>query len=128
MEQHRPAEHSPDPVMEEKALQKPVGDSRRRRTGIILGIVLAVIVVLALALGLGLGLGLKKHKNDSNNSGSNNASSDNNPYASETLPPWRESTAGYALDMSWDINAMPTTREYNFTVAETQIAPDGTIF
>ncbi|KAH8811565.1 multicopper like protein, partial [Xylogone sp. PMI_703] len=37
----------------------------------------------------------------------------------------RRSVADYGLDMSWDINAPPTTRVYNFTITEVQAAPDG---
>ena len=32
----------------------------------------------------------------------------------------------YTLDIaSWDFNAPPTTREYNFTLSEIQLSPDG---
>ena len=92
---------------------------RRLSLGIIIGILVAIAVVLALALGLGLGLGLKKHHNNDNND------SNSNPTSSGTVPPWRNSTVDYALDMSWDINAAPTTRTYNFTVSEVTLAPDG---
>lgn len=84
---------------------------------------IAVLVILALALGLGLGIGLKKHKNATSNS---SAGSSGSSYASLDVPSWRRSTEEYALDMTtWDINAPPTVRSYNFTVSEITIAPDG---
>lgn len=91
---------------------------------IILG---TVVVVLALALGLGLGLGLKKSSSSPINSSTiegGNASAES--YASEYVPPWRSNTKDYQLDFTdWDLDAPPTTRSYNFTLGETELAPDG---
>jgi hypothetical protein len=95
------------------------------RIGIVAAAAVAVVVVLALALGLGLGLGLKSRNH--NGSDSQGSSSDDDSFASQAIPPWRESTEQYLLDMSWNINAPPTTRMYNFTVGEVSITPDGII-
>ena len=108
---------SPDRVHPEKPRQKA---GALRNTILI---VVAIAAVFALALGLGLGLGLKKkHKNASNGS----SSSVEDPLSSTTIQSWRRATEDYLLDMSWDINAAPTTRSYNLTVSEISIAPDGT--
>jgi hypothetical protein len=90
-----------------------------------------VFVVIALALGLGLGLGLKHHHNESPAATTSSSptptpsSSPINSTASETLQSWRRDTAEYDLDMSWDLNAPPTTRIFNLTLSEIQAAPDG---
>jgi FtsP/CotA-like multicopper oxidase with cupredoxin domain len=104
--------------------------SRRRR--IYLAIVVVLIVVLALALGLGLGLGLK-HSNKSNSDTSSGSPLPSSPeipsedsQASLSIPPWRSNVEDYTLDIAnWDFNAPPTTREYNFTLSEIQLSPDG---
>ena len=105
----------------------PLVKPKRSRSLLIFG-GLIVFVCVALALGLGLGLGLKKHGTTATASSSPtpSATSSGTPsQASETLPPWRRDTAEYNLDMSWDINAAPTTRIFNLTMTEIQAAPDG---
>ncbi len=106
--------------------------SRRRRT--CLAIVTILVVVLALALGLGLGLGLR-HSSKANpvNSSGSPSPSPSSPQipskdskASLSVPPWRSNVEDYTLDIaSWDFHAPSTTREYNFTLAEIQLSPDG---
>jgi hypothetical protein len=105
-------DESPDLLIKERPVERRRGG---RRTLIIFGII-AVVVVLALALGLGLGLGLKHHKNSTDSDSSN---------ASQVVPTWRDATLDYALDMSWDLNAAPQDREYNFTATESTLAIDG---
>lgn len=106
------------------------------------GVAVAVVVVLALALGLGLGLGLKHTDSGSPAVSSSTAQASTSPVSSSsstpasssttsipTTPPvvqeWRRGTLDYSLDPSWDINAAPTTRAYNFNISEIQAAPDG---
>lgn len=92
-----------------------------------------VFIILALALGLGLGLGLKHKKasvgggQSSNGTSSNptNGTSGTSPDISENRPSWRRDPLEYNLDLSWDINAAPTTRVFNLTVSEILAAPDG---
>jgi flagellar basal body-associated protein FliL len=84
---------------------------------------IAIVIVLALALGLGLGLGLK-HRKSAQQSPSTATTEDS--LASSAIQPWRQSTKDYSLNFTnWDINAPPTTRVYNFTISQAQIAPDG---
>jgi FtsP/CotA-like multicopper oxidase with cupredoxin domain len=104
--------------------------SRRRR--LVVGILVVVVVVLALALGLGLGLGLKHHSKTSSSNSSTPPPPSSPPtpgeesQASLSVPPWRTNVEDYTLDIaSWDFNAPPTTREYNFTIDETELSPDG---
>jgi hypothetical protein len=95
--------------------------------------VAAVFVVVALALGLGLGLGLKHKKaavggtqsSNGTSPNSTNGTSGTSPDISQNRPSWRRDPLEYDLDMSWDINAAPTTRVFNLTVSEIQAAPDG---
>lgn len=98
------------------------------------GLVAAVVIVVALALGLGLGLGLHKHVRHSSagangttaTNGTNSSTTPSDSLASLEVPPWRLNTEEYNLDMtSWDIDAPPTTRSYNFTLSEIELAPDG---
>ncbi|KAF8864554.1 hypothetical protein BDZ45DRAFT_797233 [Acephala macrosclerotiorum] len=86
-----------------------------------------IVAILALALGLGLGLGLKHHHGSSSSiEPSASATPSSTPSGiSESLPSWRRDPAEYNLDMSWDINAAPTTRVFNITISEIQAAPDG---
>lgn len=114
--------------------EKPVAAKNSGRLGRSLLLVGGVIVfvVVALALGLGLGLGLKHHHGSSAPSTSSTptptptpSSNPANSTASEVVQSWRRDTAEYNLDMSWDINAAPTTRVFNLTVSEIQAAPDG---
>lgn len=83
----------------------------------------ALFVVLALGLGLGLGLGMRK--SHSNSSTSTAATDTASSTESSSSPPWRLAKDAYHLSMDWDLNAAPTTREYDFTVGEIQAAPDG---
>lgn len=88
---------------------------------------IVIVVILALALGLGLGLGLKHHHSSlSSTEPSSSPTPSSTPSGiSESRPSWRRDPAEYNLDMSWDINAAPTTRIFNITVSEIQAAPDG---
>jgi FtsP/CotA-like multicopper oxidase with cupredoxin domain len=102
------------------------------RIKILLLALLVLVTVLALALGLGLGLGLKHHGQSGNKSGgsstgnSTTSSSEGPSFASFEVQAWREQTLNYSLDLAtWDFNAAPTTRVYNFTLTEGTGAPDG---
>ncbi|RHZ61559.1 hypothetical protein CDV55_102482 [Aspergillus turcosus] len=107
----------------------------KRRAIIALGSV-GVFVALALGLGLGLGLGLK---HDDHRLSASSASSSSTPSTSATSssleynPPlgnesWRLSPSEYVLDMkSWDLNAEPTTRVYNWTLSAIDAFPDGVL-
>ncbi|OAL33415.1 hypothetical protein AYO20_07271 [Fonsecaea nubica] len=103
-----------------------------RRTTYLVFSVVVVVVVLGLALGLGLGLGLN-HSNKGQSkstagapSSSNSSSPTEDSHASLLVPPWRSNVEDYTLDMAgWDFNASPTTREYNFTIDEIELSPDG---
>jgi|SRR5271155_3152877 len=111
----------------------------RRRSYLFIGGAVAILAVLALALGLGLGLGLrsKKHSNAPSaatpsavtpGNGTNSSTTISDSHASPYVPPWRMNTEDYILDMTdWDLNAPPTTRIYNFTFSEVDLAPDGRI-
>lgn len=98
---------------------------RSRRT-VILGSITAVIVVLALALGLGLGLGLRHHHDNSSSSASSGTSSSDDgngiPSSLATVGTPDSSAAFLSADI---INDAPTTRTYQFVVAEGRGAPDG---
>jgi hypothetical protein len=105
------------------------------RTVLLIGAAV-VLVVLALSLGLGLGLGLKHYGSGNTVGASSTASSSSGALPSATptnvpdavslaLPSWRRDPQEYVLDMDWDINAAPTTREFNLTVSEIEAAPDG---
>ncbi len=93
-------------------------------------------VVIALALGLGLGLGLGHHSSSSPVSSPSSTSS--GPAAVTALPlpgsgadhnakleEWRLDPKNYILDMSWDLNAAPTTRHYDLVISEGKGWPDG---
>lgn len=100
------------------------------RIKVVLVVLLVLITVLALALGLGLGLGLKHHSRNKSgvpSTGNSTTSSSEGPsFASFEVQPWRETTLNYSLDIgTWDFNAAPTTRLYNFTLTEGTGAPDG---
>lgn len=109
---------------EQESIEKP---RPKRLLLIILGSVILFLVV-ALGLGLGLGLGLKRN---------GSKLSPTKPSATPTSSPnllnfglgnesWRLNTSEYLLDMTtWDINASPTTRIYNFTISEIEAFPDG---
>ena len=109
----------------------PLIKPKRGRPLLIIGGIV-VFVCVALALGLGLGLGLKKHGNNpatASSSPTPSPTSSGTPsQASETVPSWRRDTEEYNLDMTWDINAAPTTRIFNLTMTEIQAAPDGKLF
>jgi hypothetical protein len=124
-------DESPTGLEEEKRAPTKTSGGRGRPLLIVGGAI--VFIVVALALGLGLGLGLKHHHNGSPaaTASSTSAAPSSTPtdsLASEALQPWRRDTAEYNLDMSWDINAAPTTRVFNLTVSEIQAAPDGEPF
>lgn len=96
----------------------------RKRLLVIVLLSIVLFVVIAPGLGLGLGLGLKHH--GSNFAPSNGTSSPlayNPPLGNES---WRRNPSEYILDTTtWDINAPPTTRAYNFTISEVEGFPDG---
>jgi len=107
---------------------------RSRKSNLLIGVAILVTIV-ALALGLGLGLGLQNHKSSTagetqpaNGTSPNSTYGTNeSPDISRNRPSWRRDPLEYNLDMSWDINAAPTTRVFNLTVSEIQAAPDGTL-
>jgi FtsP/CotA-like multicopper oxidase with cupredoxin domain len=89
-----------------------------------------IVVMLGFALGLGLGLGLKHVHNSSKSGGGAISQPSGAPttpsQASLAIPPWRSNVEDYTLHIkSWDFNAPPTTREYNLTLSEVQLSPDG---
>lgn len=98
-----------------------------------------IFVVLALSLGLGLGLGLKHHSSAPKvTSISTSTPTSSLPATTATatatsvpvglsrdIPAWRRDPSEYNLDLSWDINAAPTTRVYHLTVSTIVAAPDG---
>ena len=97
---------------------------------------LFIAVVLALGLGLGLGLGLKHHNHSASStlSASTSTAASSSPSstptnvpstASQVVQPWRRDTLDYSLDMTWDLNAVPTTRVFNLSVTQIDAAPDG---
>ncbi|RDW87987.1 multicopper oxidase-2 [Coleophoma cylindrospora] len=105
--------------------KKPVATSSMHRILIMVGAA-AGFVVIALGLGLGLGLGLKHHTlGGSTHSSSSATPTPTTVVASDTIQPWRRNTQDYNLDMNWNNTAAPTTRVYNWTLTEIQIAPDG---
>ena len=105
----------------------------RGRWRLVMASALAIFIVLALALGLGLGLGLTRDKNTSitslpstTSAASPTSSTAAAPSSTPTpIDPLRRGTLDYNLDMSWDINAPPTTRIFNLTLSEIEAAPDG---
>ena len=113
--------------------EKPAGTTTKRSKKLFLFISTVIIfVILALALGLGLGLGLKHKIGSVEGAQPSNSTSTNptngtsgSPDFSFTRPSWRRDPLEYNLNMSWDINAAPTTRIFNLTVSEIQAAPDG---
>jgi hypothetical protein len=93
-------------------------------------VALFIVVVLALGLGLGLGLGLKRHSDKSTGANTNNSSTPTPPLTTNNPAlgneSWRLPASEYVLDIaSWDFNAPPTTRVYNFTLSEIEAFPDG---
>lgn len=119
---------------EDQEGEKPSGTTAKETRSPLLFIGAAIgFVVVVLALGLGLGLGLKHKKaaaggTQSSNGilpNSANGTSGTSPDISFARPSWRRDPLEYELDMTWDINAGPTTRVFNLTVSEIQAAPDG---
>jgi hypothetical protein len=116
--------------------EKPSGTTAKKTKSSLLFIgAVIVFVVFVLALGLGLGLGLKHKKaaaggtQSSNGTlpNSANGTSGTSPDISFARPSWRRDPLEYELDMTWDINAAPTTRVFNLTVSEILAAPDGNL-
>ncbi|KAE8443950.1 hypothetical protein EG329_001174 [Mollisiaceae sp. DMI_Dod_QoI] len=112
-------------VMDAEEKPRAVGLKFGKLFLLITGVI--IFVVIALALGLGLGLGLNHHHGSSS---ATEPSATPTPFPtptglSENRPSWRRDPSEYNLDMSWDINAAPTTRVFNITVSEIQAAPDG---
>lgn len=123
---------SKEALQEDGAVKKPqplMGSHKRWRFLLVGGLFL--LIVLALALGLGLGLGLKRQDNSALAAAPSTtilASPTPTPSPSGVptpLQPWRLDTLEYNLDLSWNINAPPTTRVFNLTVSEIEAAPDG---
>jgi iron transport multicopper oxidase len=83
------------------------------------GILLVVVLVLALALGLGLGLGLKHGKHDQ--SSPNSANGVTVVPRSQLVDP-----AQFVLSPSFNVNATPQSREFNWTVSQINSDPAGT--
>jgi hypothetical protein len=107
--------------MDEQSPDRKVKPAISPRRQFIIGGLVILFAATAIGLGVGLGVGLagRNSKSTSLNSGSNS-------LASLAVQSWRRSTEDYSLDIaSWDLNAPPTTRSYNFTVGEITIAPDG---
>jgi hypothetical protein len=95
-------------------IAKPTPPKRR----VIIGLVI-LFIAAAIGLGVGLGVGLAVRNNKSSTPLTSSQDS-------STVQPWRRSTEDYNLDIaSWDLNAPPTMRSYNFTVEEVTLAPDG---
>jgi hypothetical protein len=116
--------------------EKPSGTTAKKTRSPLLFIGSAVIFfVVVLALGLGLGLGLKHKKAAAGGTQSSNGTLPNpangtsgtSPDISFARPSWRRDPLEYDLDMTWDINAAPTTRVFNLTISEIQAAPDGNL-
>ncbi|OAA48109.1 L-ascorbate oxidase [Beauveria brongniartii RCEF 3172] len=47
------------------------------------------------------------------------------PQHEMPLIPWLRDPSEYVLDMSWDYDAAPTTREYSWTITNADLNPDG---
>lgn len=102
---------------------KPATKTSRKKLFLLVVISLSLFVILSIGLGAGLGLGLKH--NGKSVPSSTSSPSPSAP-ATSTLPSWRRDPSEYILDMdSWDINAPPTTRHFDFTVSEIEGYPDG---
>jgi hypothetical protein len=121
---------------EDQEGEKPSGTTAKKTKSSLLFVgAVIVFVVVVLALGLGLGLGLKHKKaaaggTQSSNGplpNSANGTSGTSPDISFARPSWRRYPLEYELDMTWDINAAPTTRVFNLTVSEILAAPDGNL-
>ena len=123
-------------VSDQKDGDKSQRSSRRLSPLVVIGVIAAALLVLALALGLGLGLGLHRHhlvsvasttgNGGSGTNGSNSSTTPLDSYASLNVPSWRLNTEEYNLDLAnWDLDAPPTTRTYDWTISETDLAPDG---
>lgn len=97
----------------------PAKPQSRSRRWPILGTIVAILCVLGLALGLGLGLGLK-HKT--------HATSTANSYSivKTVLRDQLVDPSQFILSPSFDINAPPQPREYNWTISEIYANPTGT--
>ncbi|PWN50007.1 hypothetical protein IE53DRAFT_316599 [Violaceomyces palustris] len=101
------------------AIDRNPSKSRRGKRNIIVSAVLMVLI-LGLALGLGLGLGLKKKRKDNDPT----ASSDTTNLAfipREKLVDLSQLT----LSSSFDINAPPQDRHFNWTLSEVYASPAG---
>ncbi len=116
----------------EKAAALPPRQPMRKGHRLLLIAGVAGLVILALALGLGLGLGLRHPKGSGDSQQSAAAPSPSGtplPGAggsgSTALEDWRLDTSQYVLDTSWDLNAKPTTRNFDLVITEGQGWPDG---
>jgi hypothetical protein len=105
--------HSDDSEIESKARRLPA--SRRS----LLGGILLVILVLALALGLGLGLGLKHGMHA--HSPSNSTNDVKVVPRNQLVDP-----SQLVLSPSFDVNAPPQSREFNWSLSEIISDPTGT--
>ncbi len=119
------------------AASQPVKRDTPKRVSVVLivsGVV--IFIVIALALGLGLGLGLRHANSSTATSSSPSAGPSSSPTgapqgtpvpgSASPLEDWRLDTSEYVLDPTWNLNAPPTTRYYNFTISEGVGWPDGT--
>ena len=108
--------------------QEPIEKPRRKQLFLI--ILLSAILFLVITLGLGLGLGLGLKRNGSKLTPPKPSAAPVSSPLQYNISPgnesWRRNTSEYLLDMTtWDINAPPTTRVYNFTISEIEAFPDG---
>lgn len=108
----------------EKSYGQPVEKQKGpTRLALIISGAFALFIIIASGLCSGLGLRLNHERIavppvETNTSGGT--------ASSPTMPPWRRDMSEYDLDMdSWDIDAKPTTRNYNFVLSEVTAAPDG---
>lgn len=103
----------------------------RSKVRLLLVVVASAVIFIAMALGLGLGLGLDMHHRGGSMLSSTTPSATPSASALTYNPPignesWRLNTSEYFLDMTtWDLNAPPQDRIYNFTISEIEAFPDG---
>lgn len=102
-----------------EAFRKTEPRKPKHKRGVFLAAVCAaIILVLGLALGLGLGLGLK-HRKHSAASGSSSSNFQNIPRSQLVDP------SQFVLSPSFNVNAPPQQREYNWTLTEIVSDPAG---
>lgn len=100
----------------DSSLQESPSKPNYKRGVFLAAICTAIISVLGLALGLGLGLGLKHQKNTTTSTASNLRT----VPRSQLVDP-----SQFVLSPSFNINAPPQQREYNWTLSEIISDPAG---